>query len=254
MWVGNLDDRNLTKIAVPERSNAGTVSLENRTPTGIATGEGAVWVAHGRLGSVSRVDPQFTRVTDTIPVVGFPTGLVGGAVTVGSGSVWATFSDSTLARIDPVRLEVTGRALAGSQPSSIAYGAGAIWVANALDADVQRFNPLTFEEGPVDEPSVGARPLAVAVGAGAVWVANSSDDTVTRIGITSGATRTIDVGDGPSAVAYGSGSVWVANTDGRSVTRIDPATGDVTATIPVGNAPAGLAIAGDLVWVSMQAP
>ena len=153
VWVGNLDDRNLTKIAVPERSNAGTVSLENRTPTGIATGEGAVWVAHGRLGSVSRVDTQFTRVTDTIPVVGFPTGLVGGAVTVGSGFVWATFSDSTLARIDPVRLEVTGRALTGSQPSSIAYGAGAIWVANALDADVQRFNPLTFEEGPVDERS-----------------------------------------------------------------------------------------------------
>jgi YVTN family beta-propeller protein len=254
VWVGNLDDRNLTKIAVPERSNAGTVSLENRTPTGIATGEGAVWVAHGRLGTVSRVDPQFTRVTDTIPVIGFPTALVGGAVTVGSGSVWATFSDSTLARIDPVGLEVTGRALAGSQPLSIAHGAGAIWVANALDANVERFNPLTFEEGPVDEPSVGARPLAVVVGAGAVWVANSSDDTVTRIGITSLATRTIDVGDGPSAVAYGSGGVWVANTDGRSVTRIDPATGDVTATIPVGNAPAGLAIAGDLVWVSVQAP
>jgi YVTN family beta-propeller protein len=254
VWVGNLDDRNLTKIAVSERSNAGTVSLENRTPTGIATGEGAVWVAHGRLGSVSRVDPQFTRVTDTIPVVDFPAGLAGGAVTVGADSVWATFSDSTLARIDPVRLEVAGRTLAGSQPSSIAYGAGAIWVANALDADVQRFNPLTFEEGPVDVPSVGARPLAVAVGAGAVWVANSGDDTVTRIGITSGGQRTIDVGDGPSAVAYGSGSVWIANHDGRSVMRIDPTTGDVTATIPVGNAPAGLAVAGDLVWVSMQAP
>jgi YVTN family beta-propeller protein len=87
-----------------------------------------------------------------------------------------------------------------------------------------------------------------------VWVANSGDDTVTRIGITSGGQRTIDVGDGPSAVAYGSGSVWIANHDGRSVMRIDPTTGDVTATIPVGNAPAGLAVAGDLVWVSMQAP
>ena len=46
-------------------------------------------------------------------------------------------------------------------------------------ADGERFNPATFEEGPVAPPiSVGNRPTGIAYGEGAVWVANGGDDTV----------------------------------------------------------------------------
>src|SRR5688572_14860822 len=65
VWVGNLQDRNLTRIDAQQRSQAGTVGLDNRTPSGIAVGEGAVWVAHGARGELSRVDPQFGQVTNT---------------------------------------------------------------------------------------------------------------------------------------------------------------------------------------------
>ena len=65
-WVGNLADRNLTRVDARTRERAGTISLDNQTPTGIAVGGDAVWVAHGPLGKLSRVDPQFGQVTTTL--------------------------------------------------------------------------------------------------------------------------------------------------------------------------------------------
>jgi YVTN family beta-propeller protein len=61
VWVGNLHDRNLSKIAARQRTPLGTVTLDNRTPTGLAFGAGAVWVAHGLLGRLSRPNPYGRR-------------------------------------------------------------------------------------------------------------------------------------------------------------------------------------------------
>ena len=68
IWVGNLQDRNLTRIDPKQRTVAAVVSLDDRTPTGLAVGAGAVWIAHGLGGELSRVEPQFGRVTQTITV------------------------------------------------------------------------------------------------------------------------------------------------------------------------------------------
>ena len=38
VWVGNLQDRTLSKIDPRKRAFAGTVTLNNRTPTGLAFG------------------------------------------------------------------------------------------------------------------------------------------------------------------------------------------------------------------------
>jgi YVTN family beta-propeller protein len=254
VWVGNLQDRNLTRIDLAQRSAAGTISLEKRTPTGIAVGAGGVWVAHGLRGEVSRIDPQFGEVTRTISVAGTAFGSPNGSVALDSHSVWVVFGDSTLARIDATDIRVAARGLAGTQPSGVVVGGGSIWVANEGDATVQRFNPDTFEEGAVRTISVGARPSAIAFGEGALWVANASDGTVTKIEPSSGSTRTISVGEGPTAVVVGSGAVWVANTGDGTISRIDPATNDVSRTIEVGNRPSGLAVAGGFLWVAVQAP
>jgi YVTN family beta-propeller protein len=122
---------------------------------------------------------------------------------------------------------------------------------------VQRFNPLTFEDGPVKEYPVGANPAGLSAGAGGIWVTSRDSDHVMRldaagIGVSSG--RPIAVGDGPTVVAMGDGAVWVANTAAGSVSRIDPTTNEVTKTIPVGNVLAGLAVAEGMVWASVQAP
>ena len=208
-WVGNLQDRNITRIDLETRTGAGTISLENRTPTGIAVGAGAVWVAHGARGELSRVDPQFGQVTNTIEVAGGSLGTQSGAVTIGADAVWAVYADSTLARIDPTDVRVVGTTFAGSVPAGVVVGSDSVWVANSGDATVSRFNPGTFEEGSLRSPSVGGRPSGIAFGEGAIWVANAGDDAVTRIDPSTYATSTIPVGDEPVAIAVGAGAVWV---------------------------------------------
>lgn len=253
LWVGNVDDRTLTRIDVGQRSTAATFSLDNRTPTGIAVGLGVVWVAHGLRGEVSRVDPQFGQVTRSIPVGSTAFGFPSGSVALGAGSVWVVFGDSTLARLDSAG-NVLGRGLAGSQPAGVVVAADSVWVANSGDATVQRFSPETFRQDPLQTFNVGRQPSGIVYADGAIWVANAGDDVVTRIDPDTGATALISVGAGPLALAYGSGSVWVASTTARIVSRIDPATNEVVATIEIGNAPSGIAAADGLLWVTVQAP
>jgi YVTN family beta-propeller protein len=198
-------------------------------------------------------------VTKTIDVAGEALGSTNGTVAVGAGAVWAVYGDSTLARIDQTNVNVTGRTFTGAAPSGIVVMSGYVWVVNTDSATVQRFNPETFDEGPLGTPtSVGLRPTAIAAGEGAVWVANTGADTVTRIDPgTAGAaptTEPIRVGDAPTAVAVGAGAVWVANAGDGTVSRIDVAKREVVETIHFGNAPSGIAVGEGAVWVSVQSP
>jgi YVTN family beta-propeller protein len=251
VWVGNLDDRTLTRLDASTRTPAATVPLGNRTPTGLAATQTAVWVAEGRRGSVARIDPQYNRSVGTVSVAQ-PSDA--GSVAVGGGGVWAAFGDSTLVRLDSVSGRVSGSGYAGAGPSGIVYTENAVWVSNAGDATVSRFNPQTFSSGPVGTPTtVGSEPSAIAYGAGALWVTSAGDGTVSRIDPSSGAARTIEVGARPSAVAVGDGAVWVANSGDGTVSRIDPASNTVTATIRTGNWPVGVAVNGGFLWVAVQA-
>ena len=253
VWVGNLDDRTLTRIDGGERSVAATVSLDNRTPTGIAVGLGAVWVAHGVLGEISRVDPQFGQVTRTTKAGGTAFGSSTGSVALDTSSVWAVFGDSTLAQLDGAG-DVLGQGLAGSQPAGIVVAADSVWVTNSADATVQRFNTSTFSQGPLRTFTVGAQPAGIMYSHDTVWVANAGAASVTRIDPSSGAITQIEVGEGPTALAATPGAVWVANKAAGTVSRIDPETNKVVETIEIGNAPTGVAAAYGHLWVTVQAP
>jgi YVTN family beta-propeller protein len=252
VWVGNVEDRTLTRVDASTRASAATVSLDGRTPTGVALGSGSLWVAHGRRGELSQVDTQFNRLATTVEVT--PVGADRGAVAHGEGAVWAAYGDATLARVDPATVRVEASGLAGGEPAALVVARGSVWVASASDANVSRFDPSTIEDGPLRIISVGQRPAGIAYGADAIWVANSGDGTVTRIDPSTYATSTIAVGAEPVAVAYGENAVWVANRGDWTLSRIDPATNDVVDTIEVGNVPAGVTVAGGLVWVTVEAP
>ena len=256
VWVGNLQDRTLTRVSAADRTISGTIALDNRTPTGLAISPGSVWVAHGALGQVSRVDPQFGRVastTDAPSAAGIsPSAL--GSIAYGLGGVWAVFGDSTLIRVDPDSGQISGSSLAGSFPAGIALGAGRIWVVNSGDPSVSAFDPVSFELGQITTFGVGRRASAIAYGHDAVWVANSGESSVTRFDPRSGATATIGVGSEPVAVATSADAVWVANRSDATISRIDPSTNDVVETIQLVNPPAGLAAGEGLLWVTVQAP
>jgi YVTN family beta-propeller protein len=255
VWIGNLDDRTLSRIDPATRTSAGTISLDRKTPTGVAVGEGAVWVAHGRLGELSRVDPAFNQLAETIDVTGQAgSGAQQGAVSVGDGYVWTAYGDSTLAAVEPSPMGIARVGFAGAAPAALVTARGSVWVANSGDSTVTRHDPGTLEEGPLRVVSVGRRPSGIAFGAAAIWVANSGDGTVTRIDPSTYATATITVGSNPVAVAANDEAVWVANAGDGTVSRIDPMTSEVTETISIGSAPAGIALAAGSVWVSLQAP
>jgi YVTN family beta-propeller protein len=253
VWVGNLQDRTITRVSLKRRIRTATIGLNDRTPTGVTFGAGNLWVANGLRGQLSRVDPRVSRVSATVDVA--DPGSNGGAVAVGAGSVWVAYGDSTIARVDPRSAHVTGATFAGASPAGVVVGNGSVWITNSGDATVTRFSAGSFEGGAAGRRiRVGHKPTGIAYGAGAVWVADTGDDAVTRIDPFTGDTIVIPVGAGPTAVAVGGGLVWVANTVAGTVSRVDPVSNKVVATIKVGNAPSGIVFAGGFVWVAVRAP
>lgn len=132
------------------------------SPTSIAVGGEAVWIADASANTVTRVDE--TNVVTPIPVGRGPSGIA-----VAEGAVWVTASlDDAVVRIDPERAAVTTTIRVGRAPAGIAVGEGAVWVANSRDGTVSRIDPDTNEV--VDTIEVGGSPRDIVVGGGKVWV------------------------------------------------------------------------------------
>jgi YVTN family beta-propeller protein len=137
----------------------------------------------------------------------------------------------------------------GQSPEGVAYGAGALWVANAADDTVSRVDPSSHAV--VQTIPVGGSPVAVAVSGQDVWVANSGDATVTLINAPANrVVQTAKVGSLPAAIVAGDSGVWVANSGDDTVQRIDPRSVKAGAAIPVGEGPDGLALDGSSLWVA----
>jgi YVTN family beta-propeller protein len=217
------------------------------TPSAVAVGAGYVWVANTFSGMVSRIDPKTNAVVQRIGVGNGPSG-----VSVGFGSVWvANSSDGTLSRIDATTGAPQRTIPLLNGATGVAAGLRAVWVSDEASGRVLRVDPRTDQV--IDTISVGNGPTAIAVGFGSVWVTNSLDGTVSQIDPrTDSVAWLVRVGQGPNAIAVGPGAVWIANEFAGTVSRIDPA-GNGARTIRVGSRPEGVAVAGGLVWVGAQA-
>ena len=250
VWVGNRNDRSLSRIDPQTRAVVKNLNL-GASPTGVAADAHTVWVAYGRLGSVARVDPQFGSVGTPLKVAGTAYGYwtPNGAIAVGPEGVWAAFGDSTIAKISSDGARVLARGYGGTRPTAIGVGAGAVWVANDGNNSVWQIDPRTAR--PVARTSVARKPHGLAVGDGAVWATAFDDDVVSRVYGSS--SRSISVGRGPVGIAYGDGSLWVVNSRDGTVSRIDLEHEKVVATIHVGNHPDGIAVGAGAVWVTVTA-
>ena len=106
-------------------------------PTGIAVGEGGVWVAYSLDDKVARIDPATQSVTNTIAVGRSPAG-----VAVGAGSVWvANSGDGTVTRIDPRTNKVQATITVGGSPQAITIADGRAWVT----VDAQTIRPTDLK-------------------------------------------------------------------------------------------------------------
>jgi YVTN family beta-propeller protein len=219
---------------------------------GLAANEDTVWVAAARSNKavVLRIDPKTKRV-----MASARTGTWPAALAVDNRGVWAVnaapfYKRGTLVRIDAATNRLDGRAVPlGRAPSGIAVGAGAVWVADALEGTVRRIDPERRRV--VATISVGSQPYALAFAAGSLWVTNSDDGTVSRIDPhTNKVVATIRVGRNPYGIAASSDSLWVANVGDGTVSRINARTGHVLETIEVGGDPVAISAGGRAVWVS----
>jgi DNA-binding SARP family transcriptional activator len=132
------------------------------TPTGLATGEGSVWLTT-QAERLLRIDPRTAKPTGS-------QALVAGAVApvYARGVLWLILG-GTIQQIDPISL-APGDRVGMLGPTSLAVGNGALW---ALDSrgNLSRFGPGVEVTGTLH---LGKGLSAVAAGDGAIWVAVSA--------------------------------------------------------------------------------
>src|SRR5205823_13100008 len=109
-----------------------------------------------------------------------PSESVAGPVATGRGSVWVGTGQGKVARVDPKRSAVAARTTVGNDPSAIAVGEGAVWVADDNDDTVARIDPASG--GVLPTIPVGRGADAIAAGEGAGRMAEPFDNAIARIG------------------------------------------------------------------------
>ena len=221
LWVGlgGGDSANYTLRGRPDRPERRPRSpIPSSCPTGPAT-------------PVSR---RSTRVTATSPSAPAPSGrttpttrsrgsipppgrLVAtidvetDEIAADAQAVWVV-NGPVVTRIDPRTNRVAQRIrLATTDTSSIAVGAGKVWVTDSSKGAVWRIEP---GPRPITRAiAVGPGVTYVAYGAGAAWAGNYIDGTVSRIDARTGKVTRVAVG-AVQALAAGAGGAW-ASTAGR---------------------------------------
>jgi YVTN family beta-propeller protein len=125
-------------------------------PTGMAVGDGAVWVANSLDGTVTRINSETNTIAATVPTVGNgPTG-----VAVDPHGVWVTNQfDGTLARIDPRTSQVARRFSVGNRPQGVATSDGDVLVAVRDTGANRRGGTLTLRSDLLPHTNPTRHPL-----------------------------------------------------------------------------------------------
>ena len=183
LWVINQGDVTVNRID-PETGEVTPAKSTLGIPTGVAAGEGAVWITNGFGGpggtQVVMVDPA----TESVELA-FPSGTAK-AIVVAFEAIWLADADRDLVlrydpedlAADPIEIPIDESETESAVPRFLAVGSGAtrgIWVVNELGGNVVRIDPDTNElAGRIDVES----PTAVAADDSGVWVTSEANDRV----------------------------------------------------------------------------
>jgi len=247
----------------PSKRVVATIPIDGN-PTGIAVGEGAVWVVHARQtfpppekgevaqepvpGELSRIDPATNQVTQRIEVGGDPMDVI-----TGFGAVWVIDrGEPRIVRVDPNSGSVTPIPLL-TPIEAAAAADGSIWASAFEDERVFRIDPATGEVlAPIAVGSTDYKyivpvdgQLYVGESHRLVRIDPSTDQVVASVEILPNGVESV------ASLAAADGAMWgatcvpepspppppdvkAASPCTWEVDRIDPATGDTVATITIG--------------------
>jgi hypothetical protein len=230
-------------------------------PWSVAVGVGSVWVTpNGADGRLTRINPRTGRITGRIaarPVY------FGSAIAIGAGDVWTGNDDeryqagATVTKLDPRTDRLVGAPLVLGSPQSIAFGAGAVWVADHTGWLV-KIDPRTMKI--LARRRLGFGPHGVVVTAGAVYIADAHGGRLLRSDATTGTTnrvRHLPIGPiypvaGARSIWSGSAAAWADPTaDDDRLVRIDPRSLKVQATFHLGSNVTALAYGFGSVWAAV---
>ena len=122
----------------------------------------------------------------------------GVAVALSRGSEpGVTVVSNSVAIVDSETNDLVGDVPVGGRPVALAFGEGAVWVANSDDDTVVRIDARSRRI--VDEIRVGTDVRDIATGFGSVWVADGTHGTLTRIDLRPTKVTTLRVGEGLDA-------------------------------------------------------
>jgi len=254
-WTLDGDAQTISRV--PAAGGPVLTKAPGVTATGLALGDGLLWVSHvrhsanGYRAGVAWLDPATLTLRDKRFLPGVGSGGYGENPTIlyANGAVWVSGPGDFLRKLNPFSHKILATARLGEPAFGLAFGLGSIWA--TAGRGVLRIDPGTLDVSkrfPLSTPELGA----IAVGGSSVWVADSSG-LVWRIDPgPPQRTHTISVGHAASGIAFGDGAVWVANPIEGRVVRIDAETEAVRA-FDLGNAPVGVSVAPAGVWTAVVA-
>jgi hypothetical protein len=198
---------------VPEDS----VRVPEGAATGIAVGDGSLWVT-----SPSDTSPSGRNTVTQIslktrkPVKTWVVGDIPLFVAYGGGSAWVSNLHGNDVSVVTPGLPVRTISLAG-RPLGLAFTGSDLWVGDYDNQKVSKIDAASLK--PESILPIGLGYLGVAGDESNVWVTNRNDGTVTRIDPRPGHERvaaTIKLGGCPQYVASGEVGVWVSVSSGQA--------------------------------------
>jgi branched-chain amino acid transport system substrate-binding protein len=262
VWVVDADRQTVLRMA--ESSRVVETFSTGATPTDVAAGPDATWVANGRpldeaqyvgpvATAVARLDPATGTEGEEIRLprrVGIVSNLVENHLTTTEDAVWVVTPDFAVARIEAATGAVT--AVSRTVPAAaVASAPRGVW-GLGVDCQVVLLDGRTAKEilrAQVPTRSIGS----IAAGAEAAWVTSPDDGTLWRVGASRLATvGAIELEPGISDVAVGPDAVWVANPLRGTVLRVDPKHSSLEQTVDVNGIPRSLAVDGDTLWLAVE--
>jgi hypothetical protein len=231
-------------------------------PVDIAVGADSIYLLEGipdddprkglpRVGVLEKLDRGTLRVVATTKVAGLPVDVL-----VDGNRIWVGGIDGAVASYDAGNLaRLASTRVSGAGSSSLAAGAGAIWLINGVVEQhvhlIHRIDPATASElstWPVPGDGVFG---SVAVG-GRVWTAavDEADSLLYPVSLEGAVAPPLRL-PRIAALATDPRSLWWLSS-GALLNRLDEATLVRSVPVDVGDAGQALAISGDRVWTASE--
>jgi virginiamycin B lyase len=220
----------------------------------LAVGAGSVWATQFD-GRVIRIDARTGRIRARIsarPIY------FGSVVTFGGGFAWTGNDDErnhsgSVSKVDPATNRVVGNLAGLGSPQSIAFGHGAVWVADHAGWLI-KINPRTLTI--VARRRLDFGPHGVVVAPHAVYVADAHGGRLLEADPETAKVRRIaQLSPGPITPAVGAGWIWSSSawawggtTQDDRVMRIDPRTLRIVQVLQLGGNVPSVAFGFGSVW------